>query len=369
MEKVTHIELTNGYTRIANELLEVLFLFDFSGTEYKMLFQILRLSYGCGKKSASFTNWSDFESFGVYRQNVKPILTRLNQNKVIAVDWERKTVAINKYYEFWTVEVKQVCDGERIKRLRDHNLSCNEDITDVMSSLHNSAESHNTKALSVMNPLRNKAGSQQKSNELITKVMSSLQKNCQPAEMCNENITECNEDITTTPEKANVSAASDPPKESKEIKNNNDHDLVSSGIQSDLTIIQGAILQKWGKQIIDSPPVSHITTAIEEYGKDKLLEAITRTPLILKKPDPMTLMTYIGRVAEHPTWYVLKETHQPKSKKAMHQERINSARRVYEAILNDEQADKGDESYKQALEQAKEELERAEEVYNVSWNA
>ena len=329
------VQLENGFTRIANELLEALAMYDFTGQERKFLDAVIRLSYGCGKKTATFQSWSQCETFGLARQCLLStrrkdgILDKLAKANIVIVDYTTKTVGIQKYYKYWQIKMKDIVNTKGFCSLIDYNLKCNVQLTKVSYSLHWS-----------------KPQLTRLSATAYKKVSHSLQEH----------------DLNPHDDKPKT-----PPKDIKDNKDNNDHDLVSSGIQSDLTIIQGAILQKWGKQIIESPPVSHITTAIQEYdGKDRILEAIERIPVILKKPDRMTLMSYIGKVAENPTWYLTPGTPQPKSKAVKQEEKVSNARKVYQAILNDERADKEDESYKQALEQAKCELERAEEVFNVS---
>lgn len=103
-----------------------------------------------------------------------------------------------------------------------------------------------------------------------------------------------------------------------ETEKSNDHDQSSSENEnaekeiltgttaSDHTIVLGAIMRKWGSQIIQQPPLTQVTAALQEHPRETLLEALERAPLVLKEPDTMKIMSFIVKVAEHPMWYLDK---------------------------------------------------------------
>lgn len=87
---------------------------------------------------------------------------------------------------------------------------------------------------------------------------------------------------------------------------NEEKEILTGTTASDHTIILGAIMRKWGSQIIHQPPFAQVTAALQEHARETLLEAIERAPLVLKEPDRMKLVGFIIAVAEHPMWYLDK---------------------------------------------------------------
>lgn len=281
------VQLENGYTRIANELLEALAMYDFSGQERKFLDAIIRLSYGCGKKTATFPSWSMCECFGLPRQHLlsnkkrEGILEKLVKAEVVLVDYETKTLGLQKYYKRWKIRLKRNVSAPKFKKLIEYNLKCNLQVTNVTPWLQND---------------------------------------------CNLQVTGLSptgyNDVTYRLQDQPLDPHDDKPemgrKERKEIKDNNDHDLFSpqnedekkeiliGATASDHTILLGAIMRKWGSQIIHQPPLAQITAALQEHARETLLEAIGRAPLVLKEPDRMKLVGFIIAVAEHPIWYLDK---------------------------------------------------------------
>ena len=73
---------------------------------------------------------------------------------------------------------------------------------------------------------------------------------------------------------------------------------------SNLMILEKAILTKWGHQIMHAPSVSQITRSLQTYSIAVLLEAIERTPQNLKESTgPSHLLNLILKVAGNPAWY------------------------------------------------------------------
>ena len=138
------VQLENGYTRIANELLEAFGMFNFNTGQYTMLWLLLRLSYGCGKKTATLRNWADASVVGIERQKCKPILKQLEKDLVIGVDWQTKTIGINKDYDNWLVSKKEIVDPKRFQDLILYNVKCNSTVTFVTPQLHQNSTKCNS---------------------------------------------------------------------------------------------------------------------------------------------------------------------------------------------------------------------------------
>lgn len=112
IEKTRAPQIEDGYTIIANELLEALYRFDLSGMEWRVLAVIIRKSYGFRSKYAylSFSKISRFT--GINRRSVIRTVTKLIQKKVLTSDKDVTTPSvkgvtrsnnykINKLYNEW----------------------------------------------------------------------------------------------------------------------------------------------------------------------------------------------------------------------------------------------------------------------------
>jgi phage replication O-like protein O len=105
-------QVENGYTRIANELLEALAKFRLSGNEYQVVLAIIRKTYGFGKKSDTISMGQISEVTGLKRQNVNRALKSLSSKLitgVIKTDYMGiNNISINKDYSQW-------CNQERLQ--------------------------------------------------------------------------------------------------------------------------------------------------------------------------------------------------------------------------------------------------------------
>lgn len=95
IEKIGAPQIENGYTIIANELLEALYHFDLSGMEWRVLAVIIRKSYGFRSKYA-YLSFSKISSFtGINRRSVVRTVTKLVQKKVLTSDRDVTTPSVN----------------------------------------------------------------------------------------------------------------------------------------------------------------------------------------------------------------------------------------------------------------------------------
>lgn len=91
----------NGYTSIANEILEHLFLAGINGSEYRILLVIIRKTYGFHKKKDKIS-LSQFEkNTSMNRPQVVNTIKSLLQKKIIIK--ENNEFIFNKNYDEWIV--------------------------------------------------------------------------------------------------------------------------------------------------------------------------------------------------------------------------------------------------------------------------
>lgn len=99
-------QLENGYTRIANELLEAIFKFNFGGTQIRVILCLLRNTYGYGRKECEFSNTYISDATGINKKNVALVVRSLVDGKVLEITRastfnSARRVAINKNYTEW----------------------------------------------------------------------------------------------------------------------------------------------------------------------------------------------------------------------------------------------------------------------------
>jgi phage replication O-like protein O len=87
-------QLENGYTKIANELLEQFAEINLSGYEWQILFVIIRKTYGFNKKEDSISLSQFCTSTGIRSGHVPGVLRKLEEKCIITVS---KKYYINKY--------------------------------------------------------------------------------------------------------------------------------------------------------------------------------------------------------------------------------------------------------------------------------
>lgn len=101
-------QIKNGYTRIANELLEAICRLNISGNEMRILLFIIRRTYGFNRSYAELSISELAEGIGASKDNISRTLKKLRNAKIIDHRPNKgttpQTVSINKNYEEWTVE-------------------------------------------------------------------------------------------------------------------------------------------------------------------------------------------------------------------------------------------------------------------------
>ena len=101
-------QLQNGYTKIANELLEALCRLNISGNEMRILLYIIRRTYGFNRSYAEMPLSEISAAVGIRKNHVSEVLNRLSAKNIIELHSNRgikpQTISIVKNYEKWAVE-------------------------------------------------------------------------------------------------------------------------------------------------------------------------------------------------------------------------------------------------------------------------
>jgi phage replication O-like protein O len=105
---VANPQLSNGYTKIANELLEAICRLNVSGNEMRILLYIIRRTYGFNRTYAEIPLSDISEALGMKKGNVSRELKKLREANIIEQHSNKgvrpQTLSIVKNYEKWCVE-------------------------------------------------------------------------------------------------------------------------------------------------------------------------------------------------------------------------------------------------------------------------
>jgi len=99
----------NGYTKIANELLDAMCQLHLSGNQWKVLHAIIRKTYGWNKTVDFLTGTQIADMTGMHSTHVYTALRVLRDRRVIT--WHNRLIAIQKDYEQW--KVTETCHSDK----------------------------------------------------------------------------------------------------------------------------------------------------------------------------------------------------------------------------------------------------------------
>ncbi len=99
-------QLEDGYTRIANEILEAIARFPINATQFRILTVIWRYTYGFNRKSSELSQSFIAEATGLHKKQVQRELNALIKMNIIKVEKEAsfsspRVLKFNKYYQSW----------------------------------------------------------------------------------------------------------------------------------------------------------------------------------------------------------------------------------------------------------------------------
>lgn len=93
-------QIENGHTKIANELLEAIYKINLGPYESRVLWCIIRKTYGWNKKMDRISNSQISKETGMARPHVSRALSQLSE-RVIITRTGNSTLALNKDYTQW----------------------------------------------------------------------------------------------------------------------------------------------------------------------------------------------------------------------------------------------------------------------------
>lgn len=96
-------QLENGYTRLANELLEAMVRTVFSPNETRVILYIARMTYGYNKKNVRISGQQWEEATGIKRTHIYRTLRKLQERNVVTMVGHKgsRKVGIQKHYKKW----------------------------------------------------------------------------------------------------------------------------------------------------------------------------------------------------------------------------------------------------------------------------
>lgn len=111
-------QLGNGYTTIANEILEVLMGIKINATQYKIMICLIRNTYGWNKKSGPLSVSYIAKATNLNDRQVRRELTALIDTKMVKVTKKQtatkpRELGINKNYEEWKDYKPRVGQGTK----------------------------------------------------------------------------------------------------------------------------------------------------------------------------------------------------------------------------------------------------------------
>lgn len=115
---MANVQLENGYTRIANEILEVLSKQPLNGTQWRILLVVFRFTYGFQRVEAELSESFISTATGIDRRNIRREINDLINKKLVIVIREAsfskpRIIKFNKNYGEW-VRANLPPQGEKV---------------------------------------------------------------------------------------------------------------------------------------------------------------------------------------------------------------------------------------------------------------
>jgi len=103
-------QLEQGYTRIANELLEAITLAPFSQNQYKVILTVWRMTYGFNKQSDQLALSQIMGRTGMKKPQASLAVSQLIEMRVLLADEGRhaRVLSLNKVYSKWAQDVRVI---------------------------------------------------------------------------------------------------------------------------------------------------------------------------------------------------------------------------------------------------------------------
>lgn len=109
---MANVQAEHGFTKVANELLEVVMQQKLNGTQFKIIMAVWRFTYGFSRKEHDLSLTFLSKSTGVHKQQIKTELAKLIEKKIINVIGEAsyttsRKLSFNKNYDEW-IDLQEV---------------------------------------------------------------------------------------------------------------------------------------------------------------------------------------------------------------------------------------------------------------------
>lgn len=114
---------TDAHIRIAHSITEAIMMRDFSKRQRSILDLILRLSWGCGKKTAIIPRQKDFQVVGIAESKVRSELEWLVDAEVIEWNKDMNIFSFKKDFDKWAVSLVPRYNRKRFDELLHINLT------------------------------------------------------------------------------------------------------------------------------------------------------------------------------------------------------------------------------------------------------
>lgn len=120
-------QVENGYTKIANEILDALIAYRLPGEQMQVLLCIIRASYGWNDKEASITHQQISEQTGIKRQSVTRAVKALATKKLLNCNKKaaklHKCLIFNKDYDLWVPQTKRINCNKKAAKSSNKNAA------------------------------------------------------------------------------------------------------------------------------------------------------------------------------------------------------------------------------------------------------
>ena len=128
-------QLSNGYTKIANELLEAICRLNISGNEMRILLYIIRRTYGFNKSYSEISLSEISAAVEIRREHIQKALKKLSAKKIIELHihcgTKSQTISIVKNYEEWIVKTCATCLLQKSATVAEN---CNTTVAEIGNS-------------------------------------------------------------------------------------------------------------------------------------------------------------------------------------------------------------------------------------------
>jgi phage replication O-like protein O len=114
----------NGYTGIANEILDKLAAIQLNGTQFRIIMVVFRYTYGFQRKEHELSETFISKATGIHKQQIKRELKTLIDKNIIKIEREAtfekpRLISFNKNYEDWldkliSLEVAKTIPGSEM---------------------------------------------------------------------------------------------------------------------------------------------------------------------------------------------------------------------------------------------------------------